>query len=331
MDQETKDGTMSTNDQRPMDVDTSSTVPPKGEEEKDDIDRMVIPSEDGVEATADLSTPKQSTRTTNVQVLKGQGKADEGVQGRTSSQEARIEQEEKEEVILGGPRVLGSSTLMTDAETVPLEAPIADGTPSAIDARAAMSNDGVPSSEVGRSTIPIEGIMSRVNLKHLDDGETSSTNSDDSHVETKQLLSLSALHGSTVSEQMNAQRLEDFQRHVMKNVGHEMAQATNESARMLQQMQQTFQQTLIQQMQMVQQQQQQQQTQMYQDLQYQMSTMMATVETMTNMNESRTTSVKTTGLRETESVDGKEKNSTRPPLVAQAEDKSQNRIQPSIV
>ena len=89
MDQETKDGTMSTNDQRPMDVDTSSTVPPKGDKEKDDIDRTVIPSEDGVEATADLSTPKQGTRTTNVQVLKGQGKADEGVQGRTSSPQRR--------------------------------------------------------------------------------------------------------------------------------------------------------------------------------------------------------------------------------------------------
>ena len=58
--------------------------------------------------------------------------------------------------------------------------------------------------------------------------------------------------------------------------------------------------------------------------------MMATVETTTNMNDSRTTSFKTTGLRETESVDGKEKNSTRPPLVAQAEDKSQNRIRPRV-
>ena len=326
MDQETKDGTMSTNDQRPMDVDTSSTVPPKEKEEKDGIDRTVIPSEEGVETTADLSTPKQSTRTTNVQVLKGQGKADEGVPGRTSSQEARMEQEQQEEVILGGPRVLGSSTLMTDAETVPLEAPTADGTPSATDARAAMSDDGVPSSEIGRSTIQIDGIMSRVNLKHLDDGETSSNNSDESHGETKQLLSMSALHGSTVSEQMNAQGLEDLQRRVMKNVAHEMAHATNENARMLQQMQQAFQQTFIQQMQMVQQQQQQQQTQWYQDLQYQMSAMMATVEPTTNMNESRKTSFKTTGLRETESVDGKEKNSTRPPLVAQAEDKSQNRI-----
>jgi hypothetical protein len=168
--------------------------------------------------------------------------------------------------------------------------------------------------------------VKKFNLKHLDDGETSSNNSDESHGETKQLLSMSALHGSTVSEQMNAQGLEDLQRRVMKNVAHEMAQATNESARMLQQMQQAFQQTFIQQMQMVQHQQQQQQTQLYQDLQYQMSAMMATVETTTNMNESRTTSFKTTGLRETESVDGKEKNSARPPLVAQAEDKSQNRI-----
>ena len=75
MDQETKDGTMSTNDQRPMDVDTSSTEPPKEKEEKDGIDRTVIPSEEGVETTADLSTPKQSTRTTNVQVLKRSGQS----------------------------------------------------------------------------------------------------------------------------------------------------------------------------------------------------------------------------------------------------------------